>query len=381
MIKAADIFLKANKKYGSYLSSLVIGEEFSRIVIPCDKKPSTDFALYKQEYDNIVSQSKEVKGFGYTITWCTVTKKSIARQDLPQEISFDTESDYVRFLKKDREVGQFKIDLRQILGLFPELKDWLVRNPQKVLDYSQQWTDLLKVVAYFKSNPSPNLYIRELPIPVHTKFIENNKKILKEILDIVIAEHVLSDEKVFEQRYHLKYVESLLRLRSLDTDLSQRYFYNIDDISFPVSLISNLNITVKNVFIVENQVNFLAFPKVKNSIVIWGHGYGVSSIKNVNFLHQAKLYYWGDYDIQGFEILSQFRGYYPQTNSFLMDTATFNLFYEGNTGVPNNVSVELNLTSDEYELYNQIKANNWRLEQEKIPQQYLVEKLKLLHLI
>ena len=381
MIKAAEILVKAQKKYGAYLSSLVNGEDFTRIVIPCDKKPSTDFALYNQEYKNLQSQSHEAKGYGYTITWCTVTKKSIGKQDLPQEISFDTELDYVKFLKKEKEVFQFKNDVDVIISSFPELKDWIAKHPQRIVDNFDKWEDLLKVLNYFKSNPYPNLYIRELPIQVHTKFIEGNKKVLREMLDIVIAEHLSQDENVFEKRFHLKYVEPLLRMRLLDDELSRRYFFNFADISFPISHIQKLDIPVANVFVVENEVNFLTFPKLKDSIVIWGHGYGVASLKNVDFLRQAHLYYWGDFDIQGFEILSQFRGYFPKTVSFLMDETTFNLFYERDTGKPNNVSVKLNLTDDEYTLYNQIKLNNWRLEQEKIPQQYLIEQLRDLNLL
>lgn len=381
MIKATEILAKAQKKYAHYLSSLADGEPFERIVIPCDKKPSADLKQYTLEYENIISQSKEAKGYGYTISWCTITKKSIGKQDLPQEISFENEVDYLRFLKKEKEVLQFKNDVYLIVSSFPELKEWIVKYPQRVIDNAGKWNDLLKVLTYFKSNPCPHLYIRELPVQVHTKFIETNKKILKEMLDIVIAEHVLFDESVFEKRYHLKYVEPLLRLRSLDDGLSREFFSKISDVSFPISQIRSLSLEIKNVFVVENQVNFLTFPQIPHSIVIWGHGYGVSSLKDIDFLKQANLYYWGDLDIQGFEILSQFRGYFPQTVSLLMDNQTFHKFYEGNHGVPNNVAVELNLTAEEYGLYNQIKSENLRLEQEKIPQQYLIDKLKQMQLV
>lgn len=381
MIKATEILAKALKKYAHYLSALANGVPFERIVIPCDKKPSVDFKQYRLEYENIISKSKETKGYGYTISWCTITKKSIGQQDLPQEISFDTEVDYLKFLKKEKEVLQFKNNVCLIVSSFPELMGWIVKYPQRVIDNAGKWNDLMKVLAYFKSNPCPNLYIRELPIQVHTKFIETNKKVLKEMLDIVIAEHVLFDESVFEKRYHLKYVEPLLRLRSLDDALSREFFSKISDVSFPISQICSLSLEIKNVFVVENQVNFLTFPKIPDSIVIWGHGYGVSCLKDIDFLKQANLYYWGDLDIQGFEILSQFRGYFPQTVSLLMDDQTFCKFYEGNHGVPNNVAVELNLTEEEYKLYNKIRSENLRLEQEKIPQQYLLETLEQIHLI
>lgn len=68
-------------------------------------------------------------------------------------------------------------------------------------------------MAYFSQTPQPNLYIRELPIMVHTKFVEQHKDILKELLDILISDYVKKDEKRFEARYNLKYDEELIRIR------------------------------------------------------------------------------------------------------------------------------------------------------------------------
>ena len=37
---------------------------------------------------------------------------------------------------------------------------------------------------------------------------------------------------------------------------------------------------------------------------------------------------------RGFEILSQFRSYFPQTQSLLMDRTTFDTYFEGDKGTP-----------------------------------------------
>ena len=115
--------------------------------------------------------------------------------------------------------------------------------------------------------------------------------------------------------------------------------------------------------------------------MIWGHGYGVSSMKNSDLLKSAELFYWGDLDAQGFEILSQFRGYFPHAKSFLMDKSTFDKYFENDARKPRKISIELNLTAEELSLYEYIKTNNYRLEQEKIPQHYVMEQLKSLSLI
>jgi hypothetical protein len=93
----------------------------------------------------------------------------------------------------------------------------------------------------------------------------------------------------------------------------------------------------------------------------------VEILKNVKWFEQVKLFYWGDIDTQGFEILSQFRGYFLHVQSILMDKVTFDSYFENDKGPPSKVSKRLNLTNEEQELYELLKTNNWRLEQEKIP--------------
>ena len=56
-----------------------------------------------------------------------------------------------------------------------------------------------------------------------------------------------------------------------------------------------------------------------------------------------------------------------------MDSETFNRFFENDEGTKSNVSADLNLTNVERITYETIKNNNWRLEQEKIPQSYVIE--------
>ena len=80
MITAAEIRMKTERKYADYLRSVVAGSEFEPIVIPCDKKASASMAEYQRELTDIRSQSKEVKGFGYTIEWKTVKTKVLGNR-------------------------------------------------------------------------------------------------------------------------------------------------------------------------------------------------------------------------------------------------------------------------------------------------------------
>lgn len=378
MITSAEIKKKASRKYTDYLRDVAAGKTFQPIEIPCDKKASDTIAEYQKEFNDIRSLSKEVKGYGYTIDWKTVKTKMLGTQGLPSKIKFETAEDFERFLQKVKEVNVFRKNVALINGKFPELQCWIEKYPLKVIENSEYWSDILKVLDYFSKNPQPQLYIRELPIEVHTKFIEQHKALIGELLDIVIKEYINTNEKEFEKRYNLRYDEPTVRMRLLDRTLAKKLFYGLDDITIPISLFLKLRIPISKVYIVENKVNFLTFPLIPNSIVIWGKGYGVASIKESELLKSTELIYWGDLDAQGFEILSQFRSYFGQVKSLLMDKATFDNYFEKECGIPSKINVKLNLTTEEEELYQYIKVNNYRLEQEKIPQRYVIEQFKCL---
>lgn len=371
MITAQEIRNKTNKKYISFLQSLVEQRPFEKLVIRGDKSyTKSSLPEFEKEIQQIVSQSKEKKGFGYTLEFQLVKTKFLASQNLPISIYFDTIKDFLKFLDKEKEVELFKSDVEKITNIFPELKEWVIKNPLRVITNQTEWNNILKVCEYFKQNPKPNLYIRELPIKIHTKFIERNKGVIRELLDILLTEHINSDSKEFEIRFHLKFSEPLIRFKILDKEISQKYFSGIDDIAIPVSQFETLNLPIKRVLVVENKTTLyttLTMPKMDETIAIFGSGFSVHNLKNAQWLSNVELLYWGDIDVQGFEILSQFRSYFSHAQSMLMDRITFEKFFENDSGSPTNVSTKLNLTDEEQQLYELLKINNWRLEQEKIP--------------
>lgn len=373
MIAPIEIKKKAVNKYKAYLQSIVEGESFTPIIIVGDKKPNEDTVKFEEELMDLISCSKEKKGYGYTIEYQTVKTKRHGIQDIPTSISFKTEYDYLKYVNKENDAAKFKKDITSILSSFPELKDWIYKYPIKVIE--NDWESLLKVCKYFKAIPQPHLYIRELPIHVHTKFIENNSGIIRELLDIIIADYVNIEERKFEARFNLKYDEPLVRFRLLDEAISHQLFGGIDDISIPISEFQHLSLPIQTVYVVENKINMLTFPVKRNSIVIWGHGFGVDIMKNVDWLKTKKIYYWGDLDTHGFQILSEFRFHFKQVQSFLMDRYTFDKYFEGDKGTVTNVEKELCLTAEEKDMFEYLKANNLRLEQEKVPFDYIMKSI------
>ena len=119
-------------------------------------------------------------------------------------------------------------------------------------------------------------------------------------------------------------------------------------------------------------MNFLTLPELKDTIAIWsGGGFYVRYLADAPWMHEKQICYWGDLDTHGFHILNQVRGYYTQTKSLMMDERTLNSFKAqwGNGSHTNNTQLNF-LTKEESEVYMRLKANNLRLEQEKITHDY-----------
>lgn len=379
MISSAQIKKKATSGYASFLSSLITNENIFPLEIRGNKSPGKTLENYRKEMDDLLSSSTANKKYGYTIDCVKTKTRFIGSQSLPKRIYFANEQDYVGYLNKISEVKQFKKVLDRTLSFFPLLKEWLLRYPLKVTTNLEQWEDILKVLSYFHSNPNPNLYIRELPIKVHTKFIEKNKSIIWELLDVIIHDSINKDEqKHFESRFNLKYSESLVRLRLLDTQIAQSFFSGLEDLTLKLSDFSSLDLPIKRILIVENLMNLLTLPSMHETMAIFGMGYKVLSLKNIEWMKNCDIIYWGDIDVHGFEILSAFRGYYHNTKSLMMDQTTFDHFFENDLGTLSIVENPPNLNTEEQNMHRLLFKNNWRLEQEKISMDYTLFQLKKL---
>ena len=246
------------------------------------------------------------------------------------------------------------------------------RNPISVINHLNQWEDLLKVCNWFLNDFEPDrYYIRELPIAVHTKFIEDNISILRNLLDEIIPEKLNANESVFEKRFHLKYAQQEIRFRFLKP---AKTGYN--DLSVPLNEFIAHPIACQKVFIVENKMNFLTFPEVADGLAIWGQGFAIENLKLASWLANKDIFYWSDLDVQGFQMLSQLRMNFPGAKSFLMEKNLLDLFADFVVdGIPSKVVIHDTLNDEEKSVYNALKSKNLRLEQERIPHHHVVSEV------
>ncbi|MCW3464389.1 Wadjet anti-phage system protein JetD domain-containing protein [Chitinophaga nivalis] len=379
MISPEEIKVQASKWWKPLLQSKISGAVFFPKVIDRIGKVKSDhitqrFELLQQEITILYHHSKNQTGIGYLVKTAGHNFRRTGSHELPDAIVFETMEDYLFFTGKKKEWNVFLASYESIMSEIPALKDWTWEHCLWLTDHNVKWVDVLKVCHYFIQTPRPNLYLRQLPIAIHTKFIEDNTVLIKSLLDFLIPGDIRDlTQKRFAERFFLKYNETLVRIRILDDHklLDGRF----SDISIPLSDFEKAEFTAEYVLITENQMNFLALPPIPSTIAIWsGGGFNISYLKRVMWLQHKKIFYWGDIDEHGFQILHQLRSYYPLATSIMMDRITFDLYNEYAVEGFRNKSERLgSLTEEENEMYQHLKTlhKNNRLEQEKLPQVYI----------
>ncbi|MDQ7023921.1 MAG: DUF2220 family protein [Candidatus Gracilibacteria bacterium] len=97
-------------------------------------------------------------------------------------------------------------------------------------------------------------------------------------------------------------------------------------------------------------------------------------------MKNKEIFYWGDIDSHGFKILGNLRKYFPQTKSIFMNQKLFIKFQDyivkGEKISESEIEkLKENLNKEEFELLKYVNLNNFRLEQENINQNYILENL------
>ena len=143
------------------------------------------------------------------------------------------------------------------------------------------------------------------------------------------------------------------------------------DVTLDAASFAALDAGVSRVFVTENEINFLAFPRVRQGMVIFGAGYGFETLGGAHWLRRCRLHYWGDIDTHGFAILDALRARFGHVESFLMDRSTLLAFESLWSTEDSPIDRELpRLTAEERALYYDLRVDRFgrhvRLEQERI---------------
>jgi hypothetical protein len=394
LISVSQIHDKALRLWnsGKVLQNLQGLNDIFPVKIPAGKpaaaKLMDNFAEAANWIEELRRNSTEHHATGYRLQMAEINHRSLGKQTVPQYVVFDDATHLIAFIQKQQESDFFHQQLANIRARLPELADWCLQNPIKVIEQQKTWSRLIEIVCHFRKYPEPNCYIRELEIEgIDSKFIEQHRGTLSPLLDAVLDPAQVDLEVTglarhgFERRFGLKYDPPIIRFRCLHDEIKQQ-FGGIADISLPLSEFIQLRPSWSRVFITENKVNGLSFPSLCDSIVIFGLGYGISMLEHVAWLTDCEVTYWGDIDTHGLSILSTIKGFHPHTKSMLMDEITllkFKRFWGKEPESKRFTGTLQHLNPQEQSLYvsltNDVHGNCIRLEQERIGFQWLLEQL------
>ena len=311
------------------------------------------------------------------IEWRTFSHRLFGDNQMPCAAIIPDAESAVKILGTRREWETHQEMVARCRDLFPELLDWLAKRAITALELAPDWQAILAVVVWVRDHPRSGLFLRQMDAPgVHTKLVEKHRGVISELLEHVLPADAIDDSvrgaSGFARRYGFRDKPERIRIRFLDPTCAIAPARLGLDLTLDAAAFAALDPPVENVFITENEVNFLAFPDSPRSLVIFGSGYGWSALAAASWLHRRTIHYWGDIDTHGFAILDQLRSCLPHVRSMLMNREIFLQHRDLWTNEPNPVRHELpRLTAEEKSTLEALKANSGvtapRLEQEKLP--------------
>jgi hypothetical protein len=242
---------------------------------------------------------------------------------------------------------------------------------RKVLDYNDVDFDLLgRAADWFaaraSANPLEPLTPRQVPVEgLHAKWLNTRHALVRSLIDVddlgLLPPH--------PPRLHFTYLApDHLAAGGRKHDCATVG----DQVSLPY--------VPRVVIISENKDTAIHFPPLPSGVTVEGSGRGGTTAAAFTWITGADaVFYWGDMDPDGFEILDGFRAAGVLARSLLMDRAAYERWERYGTNVDQHGKpLEARvphptryLTDDERTLYEDLCSQDWkrhrRIEQERIP--------------
>lgn len=361
--------LEAN---GKLYVALAEGSEVPYLSMPLkrpqDIETSWDELLAWQDF-----WRKAPKASGGHPLWHVEEKRkqtvSFGKQLMPVRVFIDTPEDAMALLGLTKKKKEFLAGLSAVESQMPSLRDWYLTYFGRI-SAEDFFPVVLSIARFMLEQEQREGYLREMAIPgVDTKFLENHNFLVRTLWNALFPENTAeSSDELWEKLFVQKVPTPSICVRSLDEHLRfagvRKLFLSQDDIA-------DFQPPHRRIFITENKVNGYTFPHAEDSLILFGMGYGVLEMaESAPWLADKEIYYWGDLDHDGFNILSNLRKVLPEMkiHSFLMDKETLLAYVDlkvKDTG--NTTAIPDYLTVSEKMAWKLIHDNGWRLEQERIP--------------
>lgn len=368
--------LRSRWNRGQYLRNYAAGEEFTPIVLPV-KAPTATEAI--NNLDAAIAWAERFRRDTHTpggkprfgVEHRSIKGKGLGVNDVPVRVRIETFEQLCSLLSTTDEVSALDAILEHTKAVMPGLTDWVIRKPRVALEHRALWGDLLATVKWIVEHDTAELYLRHLDVPgVDTKFVERHQQLLGQLLTVVLPpERIRLDVPTFARRYGFRPKPTYTRFRPLSS--IPGFPPEVTELQLRTEELAALQIPAATVFVVENEISYLAFPTVPHAIVVFGEGFGLTTLEAIPWLHEKEIVYWGDIDTHGFAILSRLRSRFPAVTSLLMDRETLLAHRDQLVSEPTpTAEPQPQLTEAEQSLYRDLIEDRFgyavRLEQERV---------------
>lgn len=374
-MNSVNFIQQLEKKYVDFLKNRICENQFEQIILRGGKnKPDNSIDLHNAIKMFLKFEKSENKK-GWDIEWEEWISKKIGKQRWPAKVIVNSAEDFLFLIQKEKEILVFNQILTDLKKWRPGITGWLVKYPEVLLRHIDNWVGLCAVVDYLLSNDVTTYYIRNLPVPVHTKFIEENEGIILSLLQHFNSENGDIDYTSLVHAVGLKRKPVLFAIRWLDEELAYQNTQGMEVLGITPENLRNRNWEITELWMVENETALFMLPKRKHSLAICSRGKALELLRDITWLNNVKLYYWGDMDEDGYAMLRQCRKLYPHTVSVLMDINALQFHGAEIRKQPTkyrypNLS---ELTLSEANALEKLFEINGRLEQESLSHEYIIK--------
>ncbi|WP_425398676.1 Wadjet anti-phage system protein JetD domain-containing protein [Aeoliella sp.] len=377
MITPAEIKKRARTCYDNYVSGWLAGEEdpFPIRVRANLQLRDKNIAADIRDIEALRRKSKAKTSWGYRVEEQQVDSPIHGSNIRPVGIWIDTLEDLLRMTGKLNEFQRMKKMVEKLRRELPELEPWIQSSHRQL---PEEWWTLngaIQVAKFLIANPRPDCYPQQLPVEVDTKFISRHETLLRGWLDLLLPASAIDvNEPRFAPRYGLRDALQPREVVFLDPTLQSETGLPFDEFAATVRSLAELQLKNAVVVIVENKAPLTCVPPLPRGLVIAGQGTSVHMLKDLPWLADNRVLYWGDIDAAGFEILSDFRKRVPHAESILMDATTYEThrkYVQKCKSPPERALPHLN--EEEWQMYCHCAEKQMRLEQEKLAQKYVCD--------
>lgn len=362
--------LRGRWESGELLRARLTGRPIAPLVLPLRGPTARQLADRFGEVQDWVAGWRAVRLGPARLETALLGGRLIGANQVPKRVLLDTADNVWASLGVAADVRRFDELVATTEAALPAALGWVAARPHDALRHVADWPRLLAVVLWILHQGGPGVYLRQVDVPgVDTKFIEERRTVLAALLARTLpADRIdpAAPATDLARRFGLRGKPDTVRFRSFDPADGP-----YSELAVRIEELARIPFAARAVVIVENEISYLAFPRVSGAAVLLGGGYAVSRLSALPWLPDRDVVYWGDLDTHGLRALDRLRRFVPGARSMLMDTTTLLAHRAHWSREPVPVTDHLpSLTVEEQAVYQALIRNEHgdqvRLEQERI---------------